>query len=79
MNFEQTEDRKNIIRLLENDDILRNKYLLSFLKIMNNNGKNRIFSLDGNWGSGKTIFVRKLELCHHRSLVHPILQWITTI
>lgn len=62
MNFEQTEDRKNIIRLLENDDILRNKYLLSFLKIMNNNGKNRIFSLDGNWGSGKTIFVRKLEL-----------------
>lgn len=61
MNFEQTEDTKNIIRLLENDDISRNKYLLSFLKIMNNNGKNKIFSLNGNWGSGKTIFVRKLE------------------
>lgn len=62
MNFEQTEDRENIIRLLENDDVSRNKYLLSFLKIMNNNGKNKIFSLNGNWGSGKTVFVRKLEL-----------------
>ncbi len=61
MNFEQLDDRETIINLLENDDIQRNKYLLNFIKIMNNNGKNRVFSLNGNWGSGKTFFVRKLE------------------
>lgn len=50
INFKQKIE-KNIIRLLENDDISRNKYLLSFFKIMNNTGKNRIFFLNGNWES----------------------------
>lgn len=51
-----------LIYLLENDDINRNKYLTKFTRIICNNGDNRIFSLDGGWGSGKTIFVKKLEL-----------------
>lgn len=62
MNFEQDNNIDNIIKLLDNDDIYRNKYLLSFIKIINNSGNNRVFSLNGNWGSGKTIFVKKLEI-----------------
>lgn len=62
MNYEQLDNNENIISLLEKDDILRNKYLLSFLKIMQNNGRNRLFSLNGRWGSGKTIFIRKLDI-----------------
>ena len=62
MNFEKEITIDSIISLLEVDDVNRNKYLLNFLKIINNNGNNRIFSLNGNWGSGKTIFVKKLEL-----------------
>ena len=53
---------EELIRLLEIDDISRNKYLTKFIRIICNNGDNRIFSLDGNWGSGKTVFVKKLEL-----------------
>ena len=62
MLFEQELNNSKIIELLKNDDIGRNKYLLSFLKIMKNSKCNRIYSLNGNWGSGKTIFVRKLDL-----------------
>ena len=53
---------EELIHLLEVDDISRNKYLTKFIRIICNNGDNRIFSLDGSWGSGKTVFVKKLEL-----------------
>lgn len=51
-----------LINLLELDDIGRNKYLSKFITIISNNGTNRIFSLDSEWGSGKTVFIKKLEL-----------------
>ena len=60
-NFKELTE-EDIIHLLEVDDVLRNKYLNKFVKIICNNGYNQIFSLDGAWGSGKTIFVKKLEL-----------------
>lgn len=60
-NFKELTE-EDIIHLLEVDDVLRNKYLNKFVKIICNNGYNQIFSLDGAWGSGKTTFVKKLEL-----------------
>lgn len=62
MNLDQSVDNKNIINLLLNDDINRNRYLTKFLKLITNGGSNQIYSLNGNWGSGKTIFIKKLEL-----------------
>lgn len=53
---------ENIVHLLEIDDVCRNKYLKKFVKIICNNGYNQVFALDGAWGSGKTTFVKKLEL-----------------
>ena len=60
MNYELNDNKENIIKLLETNDIDRNKYLLKFLKIMKNNSSHQIFSLNGKWGSGKTIFIKKL-------------------
>ena len=53
---------EDIIHLIENDDINRNKYLSKFIKIICNNGYNTVFSLDGAWGSGKTVFIKKIEM-----------------
>lgn len=53
---------KDIVELIELDDICRNKYLNKFVKIICSNGNNHVFSLDGAWGSGKTTFIKKLEL-----------------
>ena len=54
-------DNARIVELLECDDIRRNQYLKRFLKILCYNGRNKIISLDGEWGSGKTTFIKKLE------------------
>ena len=55
-NFKELTE-EDIIHLLEVDDVLRNKYLNKFVKIICNNGYNQIFSLDGAWGSGTTIII----------------------
>ena len=44
MNYELNDTKENIIKLLETNDIERNKYLLKFLKIMKNNFSHQIFS-----------------------------------
>ena len=59
INFNKDLTINDICDLLENDDINRNSYLTSFLKILDSNGYNRIVSLNGRWGTGKTIFVQK--------------------
>lgn len=59
-NNELTDDE--ILELIVKDDINRNTYLTSLLNILSDNGFNRIFSLNGRWGTGKTIFIRKFIL-----------------
>ena len=45
MNYELNDTKETIIKLLETNDIDRNKYLLKFLKIMKHNSSHQIFSL----------------------------------
>ena len=52
---------KNLVYYLENDFINRNKYINSLGKILLNLTNSSIISLDGNWGSGKTVFLKELE------------------
>jgi hypothetical protein len=59
MNLEY--NNTEIINYIKDDDIHRNKYLVKFLRLIANNGRNRIFSLNGNWGSGKTVFIKKFN------------------
>jgi len=64
--FEQKITDDKIVEWLEHDDINRNNDLLSMLKILDNSEGNVLYSLNGNWGSGKTIFLRKLVMLVNR-------------
>ena len=44
-----------------NDNLNRNSKLNKFIELLNALNKNRIISIDGKWGSGKTIFLKQLE------------------
>ena len=52
---------ENIKYYLENDFIDRNKYINSLGKLLLKLDSGAIISLDGKWGSGKTVFLKELE------------------
>lgn len=54
-------NEETIKLILKNDYIDRNKYLNGIINILKKNNKCQIISLDGEWGSGKTWFVKSLE------------------
>ena len=51
----------NIIKTLETDYLNRNRYLNGLINILNNINDSKIIALDGDWGSGKTWFLKSLE------------------
>ena len=54
-------NEENINYVLKNDFINRNRYISSFFKLINGIEENKIIALDGEWGSGKTWFVKSVE------------------
>lgn len=54
-------NEENIIKTLETDYLNRNRYLNGLINILNNVNDSKIISLDGDWGSGKTWFLKSLE------------------
>ena len=54
-------NEENINYVLKNNFINRNKYIDSFFKLINGIKENKIIALDGEWGSGKTWFVKSIE------------------
>lgn len=54
-------NEENIHYVLKNDFINRNRYISSFFKLINGIKENKIIALDGEWGSGKTWFVKSVE------------------
>ena len=55
---------EDIEGLLKADKIGRNTQLNSVIRFLNTISKDRpmAISLDGSWGSGKTVFVKQLEI-----------------
>lgn len=55
---------EDIEGLLKADKIGRNTQLNSAIRFLNTISKDRpmVISLDGSWGSGKTVFVKQLEI-----------------
>ncbi len=51
----------NIIETLQKDPIQRNKDLFRFLEILNSIDFSCSIALDGDWGSGKTFFVKQAK------------------
>ena len=60
--YELQPTRENLIKTLCNDTLNRNKDLVYFYKILTNQDQSCTIALDGNWGSGKTFFVRQSEI-----------------
>lgn len=48
-------------KFILSDSVGRNQYLNTFIGALNSIDKNTYISLDANWGSGKTVFVKQIE------------------
>jgi len=57
--LELTED--NLLKTIENDYIGRNRKLNKLIEIILAQSKGKVISIDGKWGTGKTIFVKQLQ------------------
>ncbi len=55
-------DQTAITNLLTKDYIGRNSQLSVFIRLINSLDDSQILAIDGAWGSGKTVFVKQLEL-----------------
>ncbi len=60
-NYEIDSTNENqIMETINSDILLRNEKLNILMDIINKINKNMIISVDGKWGSGKTVFVKQL-------------------
>ena len=61
MNLELKPTCENILKTIKDDIIKRNDTLKKFISILYSLDDNNIISLNGEWGSGKTFFVKQIE------------------
>lgn len=52
----------NLYNSIDKDLLNRNQYLFKFYDLLNNISSSASISLDGPWGSGKTFFIKQIEL-----------------
>ena len=64
--YDLTLDDRNIIKTIEEDWLERNQKIINLMKLLNNIDENFILSIDGDWGTGKTFFVKQLKyICNN--------------
>lgn len=61
INLDLKLNNENIKKVLEEDYIDRNKYINGLINIVNGLQESKIIALDGDWGSGKTFFLKSFE------------------
>lgn len=59
--YELTCNDDNVLKTINEDLIERNQKLMNLIKLLNVLDKNFILSIDGDWGVGKTFFVKQLK------------------
>lgn len=59
--YELIPDDDNIEATINEDLLGRNKKLINLMKLLNNINENFLMSIDGEWGTGKTFFVKQLK------------------
>ncbi len=68
--YDKRADEQNILESLKNDNLKRNDYILNLISLLNSIEGAYTIALDGQWGSGKTFFVKKtkflIELCNKK-------------
>lgn len=57
-----------IEKLLRTNVIRRNETINTFLGMLNSIQTNTFLSVDGRWGSGKTVFIKQIELLNYMDL-----------
>lgn len=70
--------REELLKLIRINAINRNELLNTFIQLLNSTNANTYFSIDGRWGSGKTVFIRQLEILNYLSLDAPTSQSLLT-
>lgn len=60
-----------ISKSLTEDSLRRNYYLANLIRIFNSTKKHTVYTLDGDWGSGKTFFVKQLEFASAHPQNYP--------
>lgn len=60
--YELMPTEENLFSTFKNDTISRNKDIFYFINILNLIDNNYVIALDGNWGSGKTFFVKQIKM-----------------
>lgn len=58
--YELKLNEENIKYTIENDALGRNERIVNLMKLLNNINEDFIISIDGDWGSGKTFFLKQL-------------------
>lgn len=58
---------REIQEKLEKDSIGRNEQLMVLIKLLNSFNENRVLLLNGEWGSGKTVFIKQLKLINENN------------
>lgn len=59
---------ENIKDSIVKDSLNRNSKLNKFIELLNGINKNKIISIDGKWGCGKTVFLKQLEYINKNHL-----------
>ena len=67
-------DDEKIEDMLKLNPIKRNAQLVTFIKLLNSIDKNTFLTIDGDWGSGKTVFIKQLDYLNRNQI-----EEITTI
>ncbi len=63
---------ENLVDSIEQDYLGRNKKISKLIDILNSLTSNVVISIDGNWGTGKTIFVKQLELINKKDKLNAL-------
>lgn len=61
-NYSLNPTEENLIELLQTDPIGRKKSVLRFIKLLNTIEESCTIAVNGDWGTGKTFFVRQVKL-----------------
>ena len=60
--FDLKPTKENLIEMLEKNSLDRNRAIYRFIRLLLSIEDATTISIDGNWGSGKTFFVKQVKL-----------------
>ena len=59
-NYDLKPTIENVLATLKNDKIRRREYVIRFIDFLDNLNQNASVAIDGDWGSGKTFFIKQI-------------------